>query len=159
MQTLGKLIAGGALVLTASLCSLAANAGGGYPHDNEPSCATGDCTPDPWGFFYRECTSFVAWKINDLDPNIGFSNYMNNGHWGNANHWDDNAKFLGYSVDSVPTVNSIAQWNGGLGHVAFVVAVHGSDIEIEEYNLHYDGKYSTRVISANSPDYYIHIIN
>ncbi|GGE17068.1 hypothetical protein GCM10011571_18470 [Marinithermofilum abyssi] len=115
---------------------------------------------DPWGFYNRQCTSFVAWRMNA--KGVDFSNNMKGGHWGNGNHWDDNARALGYRVDNQPTVGSIAQWNyggGGFGHVAYVIAVDGSQVTIEEYNWDTPYGYGKRTISASEPSNYIHIIN
>jgi hypothetical protein len=53
---------GGALLL---------RAGNDYPYKN--SCNTAHDV-DPWGFFKCECTSFVAWRINDV-KNIKFTNW------------------------------------------------------------------------------------
>ncbi|WP_437593335.1 CHAP domain-containing protein [Sorangium sp. So ce1000] len=136
-----------------------ARVGDDYPYANRPFCTNSSCV-DPWNFYYRQCTSFVAWRMNQLG--IDFANRMGGGHFGNAEHWDDNAESLGYAVDSSPTENAIAVWEArrGMpnGHVAVVQYVNGDGtIAIEEYNLHNDGKYGTRTIQASSPDHFIHM--
>lgn len=99
-------------------------------------------TVDAWNFYTRECTSFVAWRINN-DLGIGFTNQYGNppGNWGNAEHWDDAAVSVGIGVDGNPTANSVAVWNPGVqgvgsaGHVAYVMSVNGDgSINVEEYN-------------------------
>lgn len=132
---------------------------GGYPYWNKPSCADGKCTADPYGFYYRECTSFAAWKLNQLG--IAFTNNMvgpngSRGHFGSADNWANNSRAIGYTVNHTPAVNAIAQWNSG--HVAVVSAVNGDGtIAIEEYNWGYTGNYGQRTISASVPSNYIHI--
>src|SRR5207249_10944839 len=93
---------------------------------------------DRWLFFFRECTSYVAWKMNKdagttAEPYF-FSNYMRGGHFGDAGGWATNAAAIGFVTNNVPTVGAIAHWGygelGALGHVAYVEAVNpnGSDI-------------------------------
>ncbi|HKX24176.1 MAG TPA: hypothetical protein VJM46_02980, partial [Candidatus Saccharimonadales bacterium] len=68
----------------------------------------------------------------------------------------------GVTVDKNPAVGSVAWWDGGF-HVAWVSAVNGKKVTIEEYNGadanndgDYDGTYGNRTINASSPDGYIH---
>ncbi|WP_176560182.1 CHAP domain-containing protein [Brevibacillus dissolubilis] len=119
---------------------------------------------DPWLFYKRECVSFVAWRMNN-DQKVSFSNYMagpngKSGHWGNANNWDDNARLIGYTVDKIPAVGSVAQWNSGTyGHVAYVQSVSAdkSTITVEEYNKGGTHVYGKRTILASSVENFIHI--
>jgi surface antigen len=120
-----------------------------------------DC-PDQWQFLTRECTSFVAWRMNQLGVN--FTNGMNGGWFGNAETWDDNAWNLGWRVDNTPSVNAIAQWNAyegdaaGGGHVAYVAAVNGDGtVTIEEYNWMGYHNYHSRTIAASAVGRYIHV--
>lgn len=119
---------------------------------------------DRWYMYSRECTSFVSWRMEQL--NGYFHNLMwrngRKGHWGNATHWNENARYLGYRVDRRPTVGSIAQWDAGngvsrYGHVAYVAAVSGSRVLIEEYNYARAHTFGRRWISASGPTSYIHI--
>src|SRR5919204_487674 len=82
---------------------------GGYVRGNDYPYSCIDCV-DPWYFYTRECTSFVAHRMNNT-LGVYFSNNMNGGHFGDAEHWDDNAAYLGWRVDHTPKVNAIAQWN------------------------------------------------
>lgn len=120
-----------------------------YPFQNGPNVA------DPYLFFFRECTSYVAWRMNrdagTLDPRSpSFSNLMAGGRWGNALQWagnpngnpPSNAEFLGFTVDSTPEVGAIAQWGKNecdvkcsKGHVAYVEAVNADgSVNVSEYN-------------------------
>lgn len=112
-----------------------------YPYRNS--------TPDqvdPWNFYTRECTSFVAWRLNN-DAKISFNNSYGGVHWGNADNWANAARSIGLSVDSTPTVGSVAQFPPGVdgagsyGHVAWVIGVGSTTVTVEDYNYadSYDG--------------------
>lgn len=135
-----------------------------------PMYTTGDTYPanlknapkdsiiDPWNFYNRECTSFAAWCLNDRNG-VGFTNqYLGAARWGHAKTWGTVAQGLGVAVNNNPAVGSIAWWNTGTyGHVAWVSAVNGSSVTIEEYNYASAGNWGTRTISSSSPTGYIHI--
>lgn len=56
-------------------------------------------------------------------------------NWGNANQWLYSAAAAGRATGSTPRVGSIAVWTAGTyGHVAVVVAVNGSQIQVQESN-------------------------
>ncbi|SFS71732.1 CHAP domain-containing protein [Marininema halotolerans] len=116
---------------------------------------------DPWGFYNRQCTSFVAWRMNQ--HGLKFTNSMRGGHFGNAGHWDENARAIGMKVDQVPRVGAIAQFNpgvsraGSVGHVAYVTDVNGSSVVIEEYNMETSHGYGKRVLPASGVSNYIHV--
>ena len=112
---------------------------------------------DPWNFYYRQCTSFVAWRLNH-NNGVAFTNqYKGASRWGNATTWGTVAKNLGISVDNNPAVGSVAWWSSGMGHVAWVSAVNGDNVTIEEYNWSVSLGYGTRVINKSSVTGYIHI--
>jgi surface antigen len=76
------------------------------------------------------CTWYVASQI--AVPN----------NWGNASTWAYYAALSGWNVSTTPTVGAIAQTAdaaGGEGHVAIVVAVNGSQVEIRDMNNTGDG--------------------
>jgi len=55
--------------------------------------------------------------------------------WGNAINWYNAAQSAGYSVGSTPQANSIAVWSidtHSWGHVAFVTAINGTQMTINE---------------------------
>lgn len=111
--------------------------------------AARDSLVDPWGFYNRECTSFVAWRMNN-DNHVAFSNNMSGpngttGHFGDATNWAANAASIGYNVNTSPAIGSIAVWPSTIGHVAYVDAVNADGtINTEEYNWSGDGAYHTR---------------
>ncbi|SGO70005.1 Soluble lytic murein transglycosylase precursor [Mycobacterium tuberculosis] len=127
--------------------------------DNYPYKTANTSGADRWGFYIRQCTSFVAWRLNEAG--IPFHNTMKGGRFGNAENWADNARRLGYTVNNKPAVGAVAQWNAGAfghsgyGHVAYVTAVDGSKITIEEYNYK-QFSYSRRTLPASQVSNYIH---
>ena len=45
-----------------------------YPYPNHPHNDWSSRGIDPWNFYYRQCTSYVAWKINEA----GFADKFTN---------------------------------------------------------------------------------
>ncbi|KAL2022209.1 hypothetical protein VTK56DRAFT_5819 [Thermocarpiscus australiensis] len=116
----------------------------------------GSCGPvDQWNYFKCQCTSFVAWRINDR-LGIKFNNQYKGVNWGNAYTWDDAARATGVKIDTNPVPGSIAQTDAGSGHVAWVAAVNGDTVTVEEYNYAHPEAYGTRTV-AKSTFKYIHI--
>src|SRR5215469_14099636 len=142
--------------------------GDDYPYkDSQPDFDGGD----RWGFYARECTSFVAWRVNQLGAK--FSNGMSGpngarGLFGNADTWAANARKIGFRVDNTPSVGAIAHFGpnvsgaGSSGHVAYVAQVNGDGtIVIEEYNwlpFPYGYHNPPRVIRASEVSDFIHIV-
>lgn len=94
-----------------------------------------DAGADPWGYFYRECVSFVASRLANLGvkPSL-FS------HLGNGNQWIS----AGVPHLSRPKPGTVAVYTGGpvsSNHVDFVTAVHGDTYDGEEYNYGGNGQY------------------
>ena len=93
--------------------------------------------PDEWGYFIKECVSFVANRLaNSGVPASKFSHLGNGMDWVNA------------SVPhmSKPKVGSVAVYGPGSefgNHVAMVTGVQGNKISGEEYNWSGDHKYHT----------------
>ncbi|WP_200332395.1 FG-GAP-like repeat-containing protein [Leucobacter sp. L43] len=119
---------------------------------------------DEWNFAYRQCTSFVAWRLNSANG-VPFSNqYMGLWAWGNAGEWGDSARKVGIPVDTTPEVGAVA-WSGAyyrdaseFGHVAWVADVlSDGNIVIEEYNYGWGGSYNMRVVHPRQFQGYIHI--
>lgn len=112
---------------------------------------------DPWGFYKRECTSFVAWRLNHRHG-VKFTNHYKGAHWGNAATWDNAARATRVRVDHTPKVGAVGQWNRGrFGHVAYVAGVKGGTVTLEEYNRGGTHRYRTRTIKASEVENYIHI--
>jgi surface antigen len=129
---------------------------GGYPYASGPTCATNNCTADPWRFYQRECTSFVAWKLNTTNGFAFKNDFDGNGtlDFGSANNWGPAAQSFGFPVNMTPAVGAVAWWSST--HVAWVEAVNGDNVTIQEYNYGYTGNYNRRVINKNSVSGYIH---
>ncbi len=131
----------------------------GYPYGNPPpenQICPNHCTPDPWGYYIGQCTSYAAWwryaHGNPPPENTGA---------GNARDWIGNARSQGFSVDQSPKSGDIIVMPnvGGYGHVAIVEAVNGDGtIRISEYNWGMDSRYSVRnnVNPFNYGAYFIH---
>ncbi len=102
---------------------------------------------DPWGFVLRNCTSFVAWRMQERNRMAGFANHFGGQHWGDARNWDDVARSLGYRVDSVPAIGAVAQSDAGrVGHVAWVSGIGPGTVTVEEYNHATPGGYGVRTV-------------
>ncbi|ALG10892.1 CHAP domain-containing protein [Kibdelosporangium phytohabitans] len=119
---------------------------------------------DRWLMFSGQCTSWVAWRMEQLNGyfhNYGWRNGIQ-GHWGDAHQWDDNATRLGYRVDRTPKVGAIAHWNAnsggasGLGHVAYISAVNGTIVTVQEYNWNVDRGFGTREVPLDRISTIIH---
>jgi surface antigen len=140
---------------------------GGYPYANATNCSA-TFGVDSWcingndisrfGYGYRNCTDYVAWKIQQA-LRVTLPKTL-----GNANTWGPRLKQDGYSYDTSPEVGDIAAWNsggGGFGHVAYVFAVNGGIGSLDEYNVRNTGLFtSNRTTAANSagaPSEYVHV--
>lgn len=100
-----------------------------YPY---PTAAIG--AADPWGFWYRECTSFACWRVRSRTKVPSFTNsYL--GHWGNGGEWLGAARSQGVVTSSTPKPGDIAcRTSNPPGHVAWVSSVSGNSFTVEEYN-------------------------
>src|SRR4051794_38883530 len=138
------LLAVGAAWLSILLVASPANAG----TDDYPSKwrdVPQDSMFDDWREYNRECTSFAAWRL-----------YSRNGFempfYANASDWGPKARALGYQVDTTPRVGSIA-WSLSPQHVAWVEAVDGANVTIEDYNSDYTGHYGEPTVAASQYQY------
>jgi len=126
----------------------AAQAGGGYPHDSATDCSTiygqySWCISGSWlsprGYAYRNCTDWVAYRLESQ----GITNHVRSR--GNGKQWDDNS--TGVTITSTPEVGDAAVWNSGTyGHVAYVEEIRpkaggGYEARVSEYNQPGDGTY------------------
>lgn len=111
-----------------------------YPwNDVEPFPSRG---VDPWGFYYRQCTSYAAWKraaIGRPLPAWGFLGPAN------AKQWPEWAGKFGLRVDSTPEVGAAAVYPvGEYGHVMIVegIVANGAQVLVSEFNADWGGHYS-----------------
>ncbi|SDN15778.1 CHAP domain-containing protein, partial [Allokutzneria albata] len=123
-------------------------AGDDYPYK-------GQSGTDKWGFYKRQCTSFVAHRLDQ--HGVRFKNAKYKGvFFGNADTWNNAAKSAGVKVNKTPKVGAVAVWERNSGHVAWVSKVSGGKITVEEYNWNNPKAYGKRTISKNEPDSYVH---
>ncbi|HSX29133.1 MAG TPA: CHAP domain-containing protein [Candidatus Saccharimonadales bacterium] len=126
--------------------------GGGYPWGNAYCVHTGqvggDCYNydwyfnssawDPWGYGFRNCTSWVAYKLAS-DGKTGFT-FM-----GNANNWPAAAKARGISVSygsGARAGDAVVNPQGYYGHIMYAEAVTGDGrVVVSDYNRAGDGLY------------------
>lgn len=149
-----------ALVLTGtSLTTGQAVAQAAVLGDNYPAHWKQGWGPDSWGMFKRQCTSFVAFRLNSAN---GFTLP---GGYGNAITWGGVARSQGYRVDMNPAVGSVAWFGNGVngagsyGHVAWVADVQGDIVTVEEYNFNAGQgpeKYWKRSFHKSQVSGYIH---
>lgn len=124
------------------------------PGDVSWKAGSKDPGTDGWGFFKRECVSFVAWRMNQQmgwEQGKGAAPFSKGKlGWstsGNAMHWGPFLSGKGYKVDMKPVKGAVAWWNAGarigensyigkFGHVAVVLAVDeaAGTVLIEQYN-------------------------
>lgn len=77
-------------------------------------------------YYEIPCTRFAWQKVYDT---LGISLPA----WGNGGQWLDQARNSGYAVGKTAKANSIAVWqDSGYGHVAFVTAVDGTNMWVDE---------------------------
>lgn len=145
--------------LTLGLSAPAAIAAGGYPYDAARDCSSqfgrfswclqedgrvGFVSSEQWspyGFGYRNCTDWVAFRINQLGKS--FNNWTGGGRFGSAANWDDNARSIGWTVSTTPRARSIGVMQSN--HVAFVESVNADGtVNVTEYNKAGTGVYGTR---------------
>lgn len=106
--------------------------------DNYPWKSVGkDSGADPWGYFYRECVSYVANSLKNMGVSTSlFSGLGNGSDWVNApvRHTND------------PKPGMVAVYGPGSefgNHAAMVRGVKGNTFSGEEYNWGGDGNYHT----------------
>ena len=106
--------------------------------DNYPWKSAGkDSGADPWGYFYRECVSYVANSLKNMGVSASlFSGLGNGSDWVNAPVRHTNS----------PKPGMVAVYGPGSefgNHVAMVRGVKGNTFSGEEYNWGGDGRYHT----------------
>jgi len=103
----------------------------------------------------HNCTLYAAYRL--------LANGLADPGWSaNANDWDTAAAARGTRVDQSAAVGSIAQWNAGAGHVAYVEAVDSTGITItaDSYinaNTGWTNSFKIAPGSPAWPDNFIHL--
>lgn len=119
------------------------NGGGSVtPVDDYPYKTAAIGAVDPWNFYYRECVSFVCWRIRQRSKYSDFTNGWRT-HWGNAYEWAGAADDAGIPRSGTPAVGDAAvRTSNPPGHVAWVYKVgSGGDFWVEEYNHDWSNGY------------------
>jgi len=91
----------------------------------------------------HNCVSYAAYMLQRNGSDRPWE-----GRLGDGSEWDEHARAAGYVVDTTPVVGSIAQWDGGSGHVAYVDEVTADHIVVTEDN--YSGYSASRRIGRAS---------
>lgn len=112
----------------------------------------------PNGYPAGQCTYYVKM----VAPWVG-------GYWGNGQQWAGSAAAAGFRVDHTPAVGSVAVYAGGAnvggwtaapgyGHVAYVVAVNGGSVTIQQGGTGFSNPMgpNTQTLSASAAMAYIH---
>lgn len=108
---------------------------------------------DPWGYYLRNCTSYVAWRVASTGKDMPSG-------LGNGGNWVNSANAYGIETSNRPKVGAAAVFSVGYyGHVVYVEEVleGGSKIRVSEYNFVQDGIYSERIMSASVPTGYVYL--
>src|SRR5450631_3001319 len=106
------LVLGSAVTPWGHTAASSAVIGNDYP--SNLANASKDSLVDPWSFYNRECTSFVAWRLNHSNG-VAFNDFYGGPKWGNAENWGPTARSLEIVVNNTPTVGSVAWDAGGVG--------------------------------------------
>lgn len=105
---------------------------------------------DPWGFYYRQCTSYAAWKRASLGRPIPAWGFLGPA---NAKQWPDWAGKFGMRVDVTPEVGAVAVYPvGEYGHVMVVEGIvsNGAQVLVSEFNADWSGKFSQSLWPVSS---------
>ncbi len=97
-----------------------------------------DSGADPWGYFFKECVSFVASRLANQGVNASLFSHLGNGNmWLNAR----------VPHSSTPRPGMVAVYaKNGQNHVSTVSGVSGSSFSGEEYN--YAGSHAYHAFSG-----------
>jgi surface antigen len=90
---------------------------------------------DPWGYYLRNCTSYVAWQLAQDGVPARYFNFASYA-LGNANEWLADARSPSWSLPtgSTPKVGAVAV-SVSVDHVMFVTGVESNGmITVQEYS-------------------------
>jgi surface antigen len=131
----------------------------GYPYPHPPACTDGGaCVADKWAFYRGQCTSWVAYRLNELNG-IAFTNYYGGaGRWGDAVHWKKQATELKITVNTTPSPGAVAWYASTTpapdGHVAYVEAVSSkTSFIMSEMNYDADNGFWVHAITKSTGDW------
>lgn len=131
---------------------------GGYPWANVGyPCWSAGCG-DPWQLYYRECVSYVAWRLSNQGYGVtGFSGQGHAYQWPSTTYnWRYLANPIIVNQSSSPAKGNAAVFPAGVngaawtGHVMYVEEVYGNGaILVSEYNWDGRGTYSQRELQPH----------
>jgi surface antigen len=137
-----------------------------YPYPDPSACTDhGACVADKWAFYRGQCTSWVAYRLNELNGAAFTNSYGGQGTWGDAVNWGPHARKLKIKVNGTPALGSIA-WYGPTkaapdGHVAYVEKVNSAtSIVMSEMNFDSDNGFWVHTITQATGDWptdFIHL--
>ena len=105
----------------------------------------------------HNCTLYVAYRLMQNGVNYP-------GWYANATNWAKQANLHNVAVNQTPAVGAIAQWNSGIGHVAYVEASDSGGITLtmddyytsQPYPIGYTATIHINIGSPAWPDNFIH---
>ncbi len=99
-------------------------------------------TISPYGYAYRNCTDYAAWKLDSLG--VPAAQYKGLGH---AKQWAERAPNHALVVDTVPAAGAVAvRTTGTYGHLAYIEEVlDDGRLKISQFNKQATGVYSEDV--------------
>jgi surface antigen len=106
---------------------------------------------DQWGYEYRNCTSYVAWRLARAGVRAALFRDL-----GDASKWLSGAvRQPGVTVSRVPSPGAVAVWvvSAGTGHVAWVDSVQGGKVIVSDYNYAGTGAFATHEVTAPPAGY------
>lgn len=105
---------------------------------------------DQWQYGYRNCTSWVAFKLSQ-DGKRGFVGL------GNARDWPENVPASWVTRGYGARVGDAAvRQSGTYGHVMYVEAVSGNNVIVSDYNAGGDGYYRIGATVSQSSLVFVH---
>ncbi|MBH0008675.1 CHAP domain-containing protein [Salinibacterium sp. SWN1162] len=120
---------------------------------------TADDTLSPLNYYYRQCTDFVAWRLNrDVGSfaapfRWAWSDLTPNG--GDAYQWKSAWEAHGWTVSDAPVAGAVA-WFGWDNHVAYVKQVNSDgSVLLEEYNYVYRS-YGQRTLQPSEVEAFLY---
>jgi surface antigen len=112
----------------------------------------------PLGYVTRQCTDFVAWRINRDHGTTGpfayvWANMTPGG--GSAYRWASAWNSHGWMTSSTPVPGAVAWFSSN--HVAYVKSINDDgSVNLEEYNWNGDASYHTRTIAASGVSLFLY---
>jgi len=106
---------------------------------------------DQWGYEYRNCTSYVAWRLARAGVSATLFRDL-----GDATKWLSGvAGEPGVTVGQVPSPGAVAVWvvSAGTGHVAWVDSVQGGRVTVSDYNYAGTGAFATHEVTVPPAGY------